>query len=166
MVVIRQFCSYHHLLSDCRLSSAWTIVTGSRFSHIFSHRTQQALPSQTVVTNQSHWTIGRTDIFWRNCHIFKDLKLSIPYRSVYELTAFYILLWVNNVFHILLKIWHIIVWFGPNCLGKSTPSFRIYDMIKYMPKCLSHHAFIIVKMYVVNRIIYHTTRTSLPINAR
>ena len=51
-------------------------------------------------------------------------------RSVDELTAFYILRWVNNVFHILLKIWHIIVWFGPNCLGKSTPSFRIYDMIK------------------------------------
>ena len=51
-------------------------------------------------------------------------------RSVDELTAFYILRWVNNVFHILLKIWHIIVWFGPNCLGKSTQSFRIYDMIK------------------------------------
>ena len=51
-------------------------------------------------------------------------------RSVDELTTFYILRWVNNVFHILLKIWHIIVWFGPNCLGKSTPSFRIYDMIK------------------------------------
>ena len=52
------------------------------------------------------------------------------HRSVDELTTFYILRWVNNVFHILLKIWHIIVWFGPNCLGKSTPSFRIYDMIK------------------------------------
>ena len=51
-------------------------------------------------------------------------------RSVDELTTFYILRWVNNVFHILLKIWHIIVWFGPNCSGKSTPSFRIYDMIK------------------------------------
>ena len=49
------------------------------------------------------------------------------YRSVDELTAFYILRWV---FHILLKIWHIIVWLGPNCLGKSTPSFRIYAMIK------------------------------------
>ena len=46
------------------------------------------------------------------------------------------------------------MWFGPNCLGKSTPSFRIYDMIKNMPKYLSHHAFIIVKMYVVNRIIW------------
>ena len=69
--------------------------------------------------------------------------------SVNELTTFYILRWVNNVFHILLKIWHIIVWFGPNCLGKSTPSFRIYDMIKNMPKCLSHHAFIIVKMYIM-----------------
>ena len=78
---------------------------------------------------------------------------SYRYRSVDELTTFYILRWVNNVFHILLKIWHIIVWFGPNCLGKSTPSFRTYDMIKNMPKCLSHHAFIIVKMYVVNRII-------------
>ena len=51
-------------------------------------------------------------------------------RSVDELTTFYILRWVNNVFHILLKIWHIIVWFGPNYSGKSTPSFRIYDMIK------------------------------------
>ena len=37
---------------------------------------------------------------------------------------------LNNVFHILLKMWHIIVWFGPNCFGKSTTSFRIYDMIK------------------------------------
>ena len=70
-------------------------------------------------------------------------------RSVDELTTFYILRWVNNVFHILLKIWHIIVWFGPNCLGKSTPSFKIYDMIKNMRKCLSHHAFIIVKMYIM-----------------
>ena len=55
---------------------------------------------------------------------------SLPSRSVDELTTFYILRWVNNVFHILLKILHIIVWFGPNCSGKSTPSFRIYDMIK------------------------------------
>ena len=71
-------------------------------------------------------------------------------RSVDELTTFC----VNKVFHILLKIWHNIVWFGPICLGKSTPSFRIYDMIKHMPKYLSHHAFIIVKMYVVHRIIW------------
>ena len=46
------------------------------------------------------------------------------------------------------------MWFGPNCLGKNTPSVRIYYMIKNMPKYLSHHAFIIVKMYVVNRIIW------------
>ena len=82
------------------------------------------------------------------------MYLSLKTRSVDELTTFYILRWVNNVFHILLKIWYIIVWFGPNCLGKSTPSFIIYDMINNMPKCLSHHAFIIVKMYVVNRIIW------------
>ena len=74
-------------------------------------------------------------------------------RSVDELPTFYIFRWINNVFHILLKKWHI-MWFGPNCLGKSTPSFRTYDMIKNIAKCLSHHAFIIVKMYVVNRIIW------------
>ena len=51
------------------------------------------------------------------------------HRSVDELTTFDILRWVNNVFHILLKICHIIVWFGPIWLEKSTPSFRIYDMI-------------------------------------
>ena len=67
------------------------------------------------------------------------------HRSVDELATFYIFRWVNNVFHILLFFLYIIVWFGPNCLGKNTPSFRIYDMIKkIMPKCLSHHAFIIV----------------------
>ena len=76
------------------------------------------------------------------------------HRSVDELTTFYIFRCVNNVFDILLKIWHIIVWFGPNCLGKSTPTFRIYDMITNMPKCLSHHGFTIVKLYVVNRIIW------------
>ena len=69
---------------------------------------------------------------WENVHEFPQTKRRRypQYRSVDELTTFYILRWVNNVFHILLKIWHIIVWFGPNCLGKSTPSFRIYDMIK------------------------------------
>ena len=67
-------------------------------------------------------------------------------RSVDELTTFYIFQWVNNVFLILLKMWHIVVWFGPNWLGKSTPSFRIYYMIRNMPKYLSHHAFIIVKI--------------------
>ena len=76
------------------------------------------------------------------------------HRSVDELT-FYILRWVNNVFHILLKIQHIIVWFGPNCLGKSTQSFRIYDMIKNIPEmsfspCVYNRKNV---HYVVNRII-------------
>ena len=73
-------------------------------------------------------------------------------RSVDELATFYIFRWVSNVFHILLQNCHIIVWFGTNCLGKSTTSFRIYDMIKNIPKCLSHHAFIIVIMFVFDRI--------------
>ena len=103
----------------------------------------------------NYYSRYRPDTYWytRSIHF---CARTCPYinRSVDELTTFYILRWVNNVFHILLKIWHIIVWFGPNCVGKSTPSFRIYDMIKkYMPKCLSRHAFIIVKMYVVNCII-------------
>ena len=67
--------------------------------------------------------------FWHVKYHCNTLSVLNPNRSVDELTTFYILRWVNNVFHILLKIWHIIVWFGPNCLGKSTPSFRIYDMI-------------------------------------
>ena len=85
-----------------------------------------------------------------------SLTRQTPYRSVDELTTFYILRWVNNVFHILLKIWHIIVWFGPNCSGKSTPSFRIYDMIKKYAEmsfspCLYNRKNV---HYVVNCIIW------------
>ena len=90
---------------------------------------------------------------WYDIGGFNSMALVMT-RSVDELTTFYILRWVNNVFHILLKIWHIIVWFAPNCLGKSTPSFTIHMITKYIPKCLSHHAFIVVKMYVVHRIIW------------
>ena len=86
--------------------------------------------------------------------ILDNFSLLNACRSVDDLTTFYIFRWVNHVFHILLKIWHIVVWLGPNCLGKSTPSFRIYYMIKNMPKYLSHHAFIIVKIYVVNHILW------------
>ena len=49
------------------------------------------------------------------------LPMDVSYRSVDELATFYIFRWVNNVFHILLKIWHIIVWLGSNCLGESIP---------------------------------------------
>ena len=64
--------------------------------------------------------------------------------------------WVNNVFHILLKIWHIIVWFGPNCSGKSTPSFRIYDMItKYAEMSFSPCVYNRKNVhYVANGIIW------------
>ena len=38
--------------------------------------------------------------------------------------------YLNNVFHILLTNLYIVLWVGPNCLGKSTPFFRIYYMIR------------------------------------
>ena len=65
--------------------------------------------------------------FMKNCLIYFVLRYLYEVgmtknigRSIDELATFYIFRWVNNVFHILLKMLHIIVWFGPNCLGKST----------------------------------------------